>query len=98
MKLLTTAVLALAFTTANAEEKWLEFNLNESTFVRIANVKCPIKEISKKYPYGALAYNKKRKEYLFGCFTNDKDDVVIQWAGGDKSVFPANVFLMEKTL
>lgn len=96
MKLIVTAVAALAFTTAQAEEKWLEWNVNQSTFVRIANVSCPFKKLAKDYPYAAVAYNKTRKEYLFGCFTNKADDIVIQWNGGDKTQVPANAFLVEK--
>jgi len=29
-----------------------------------------------------------------GCYTNIKDDIKIQWIGGDFSIFPANVFLI----
>lgn len=77
-----------------SEERFLQLQFNKSTWIRIANVPCPVKELKIKYPYGAVSYNEVRKEYLFGCFTNEGDDIVIQWAGGDKSVFPANAFLM----
>lgn len=92
-----TLVAFFVFSTAQAEEKWLQWNVNQVTWVRIANVKCPIKEIANKYPYGAVAYNSARKEYLFGCFTKlDEDTLEIQWAGGDKTKVPANLFLVAK--
>ena len=91
-----TLVAFFVFSQAHAEDKWLTLQLNQTTFVRIANVQCPVKELSKTYPWGAVAYNSKRREYLFGCFNKkNEDEIVIQWAGGDKSVFPANAFLME---
>ena len=92
-----TLVAFFVFSTAQAEEKWLQWNVNQVTWVRIANVKCPIKEIANKYPYGAVAYNSARKEYLFGCFTKkDEDTLEILWAGGDKTIVPANLFLIAK--
>jgi len=92
-----TLVAFFVFSQAHAEDKWLSLQLNKSTFVRIANVSCPIKELSKKYPWGAVAYNSVRKEYLFGCFNKkNEDEIVIQWAAGDQSIFPANAFLIEQ--
>ena len=46
-----TLVAFFVFSQAQAEEKWLTLPLNQSTFVRIANVPCPIKELSKTYPW-----------------------------------------------
>ena len=92
-----TLVAFFVFSQAHAEDKWLQWNVNQTTWVRIANVKCPIKELASKYPYGAVAYNSARKEYLFGCFTKlDDDNLEIQWAGGDKTKVPANLFLIAK--
>lgn len=92
-----TLVAFFVFSQAQAEEKWLQWDVNSVTWVRIANVKCPIKEIASKYPYGAVAYNSARKEYLFGCFTKlDEQTLEIQWAGGDKTKVPANLFLIAK--
>lgn len=91
-----TLVAFFVFSQAHAEDKWLELSYNENVFIRIANVECPFKELKKAYPHGAMAYNKARKDYLFGCFNHKGDDIFIQWAGGDKSIFPANLFLMEK--
>ena len=52
------------------------------------------KDLKKQYPYGAVAL-RIDGQYLFGCFTHEKDDIIIQWSGGDTSRFPANAFLMK---
>jgi hypothetical protein len=89
------AIFAVAFfLTAHAEDKWLEFKYNENVVIRIANVVCPIKQLKKDYPNGAVAI-RADGQYMFGCFTHKGDDIVIQWAGGDQSIFPANYFLMK---
>lgn len=93
----TTICSYIVATNSHAEDKWLQWDVNATTWVRIANVKCPIKEVASKYPYGAVAYNSARKEYLFGCFTKlDEQTLEIQWAGGDKTKVPANLFLIAK--
>ena len=91
--LLTT--LLVAAHTAQAEEKFLSYQFNEHVVIRIANVECPLKALKKEYPNGAVAM-RADGQYLFGCFTHKGDDIVIQWAAGDKSIFPANYFLMGK--
>lgn len=96
MKYIVGVALAALFFTCHAEDRWLTYQLNEATFVRIANVDCPLPELKTKYPWGAIAYNSKRKEYLFGCFNHKGDDIIIQWGGGDKSIFPANMFLVQQ--
>ncbi len=93
-KLLTATLVAFFISSAHAEEKWLQYDFSDQVWIRIANVPCPIKQI-KGYPYGAVAYHKQRKEYLFGCFNKkNEDEIVIQWAGGDKTILPANAFLI----
>lgn len=83
---------AVFFLSAHAEDKWLSYQLNENVVIRIANVQCPIKDLKKDYPWGAVAI-RTDGQYLFGCFNHQGDDIVIQWAMGDKSIFPANYFL-----
>lgn len=83
--------------TAQADEKFLSFQFNKDVIIRIANVDCPIKDLKKQYPWGAVAI-RADGQYLFGCFNHKGDDVVIQWAGGDQSIFPANYFLMKPDL
>ena len=94
MKYLLAALCGFFVFTVHAEEKFLEFKYNENVVIRIANVVCPIKSLKKDYPYGAVAI-RADGQYLFGCFNHQGDDIVIQWAGGDKSIFPANYFLMK---
>lgn len=92
-----TLVAFFVFSQAHAEDKWLQWNVNKVTWVRIANIPCPIKEIASKYPLGAVAYNSSRKEYLFGCFAKkDEETIEIQWAGGDRTAVPANLFLVQQ--
>lgn len=92
-----TLVAFFVFSQAHAEDKWLQWTVNPVTIVRISNVECPIKDFKAKYPYGAMAYNSARKEYLFGCFSKkDEDTIEIQWAGGDKTLVPANLFLVQQ--
>lgn len=82
-------------TVAIAGEKFLSYQYNKDVIVRIANVPCPIKTLKNEYPWSAVAI-RSDGQYLFGCFNRQGDnDIVIQWAGGDKSVFPANYFLIE---
>ena len=94
MKYFIAALSAFFVFNAYAEEKWLEFKYNENVVIRIANVVCPIKQLKKDYPNGAVAI-RADGQYMFGCFTHKDDDIVIQWAMGDKSIFPANYFLMK---
>lgn len=96
MKRLLTAASAVFFlSSAYAETKFLEYKFNEHVVVRISNVDCPIKDIKKNFPWGAVAI-RADGQYLFGCFNHNKDEIVIQWAGGDTSRFPANYFLMNQ--
>lgn len=82
----------LLSTAAIAGEKFLSYQFNKDVVVRIANVQCPVKDLKKEYPWGAVAI-RSDGQYLFGCFNHKDDDIIIQWAGGDRSVFPANYFL-----
>ena len=97
MRLILLAALSAFFVSAYAEDKWLEYKYNENVVIRIANVVCPIKQIKKDYPWGAVAI-RADGQYLFGCFNHKDDDIVIQWAQGDRSIFPANYFLMKPQL
>lgn len=94
MKYILAASAAFFLSTAHAEDKWLEYQFNNNVVIRIANVACPIKSLKKDYPNGAVAI-RTDGQYMFGCFTHKDDDIVIQWAAGDKSIFPANYFLMK---
>ena len=92
------AIFGVAFfLSAQAEDKWLEYQFNKDVVVRIANVQCPIAKLKKDYPWGTVAI-RADGQYLFGCFNHKNDDIVIQWAAGDQSIFPANYFLAKPTL
>lgn len=93
-KLLLATVVAFFTSNANAEDKWLEYQFNNNVVIRISNVACPVKSLKKDYPNGAVAM-RVDGQYMFGCFTHKGDDIVIQWAAGDQSIFPANYFLMK---
>lgn len=96
-KILLTALLiaaaAHAEPQATQKDKFLSYKFNELVTITISNVPCPVKQLSKQAPYAAIAF-RKDGDRLFGCFTHRGDMVVIHWAGGDKSEFPANVFLI----
>ena len=94
MKYFIAALSAFFVFNAYAEDKWLEFKYNENVVIRIANVVCPIKQLKKDYPNDEVAI-RADGQYMFGCFNHQGDDIVIQWAMGDKSIFPANYFLMK---
>lgn len=76
-----------------AQEKFLVHHFNENVDIYIANIPCKIKQIAKENPYSVVA-KRKDGQFLFGCFTHDGDMIVIQWAGGDKTMLPANAFLI----
>ena len=85
-----TAFFALS---AQAEDKFLSYQFNKNVIIRISSIACPVKSISKDFQFAVVAI-RKDGEILPGCFTHDKDNIVIQWIKGDQTVLPANVFLM----
>lgn len=90
-------VLLLAIPiTAYAVDKFLHHQFNKNVIVTISNIACKVLTINaKEFPYAAVA-KRTDGQFLFGCFTNKGDDIVIQWAGGDQTILPANYFLAEK--
>jgi hypothetical protein len=97
MKLLTAALAAFFVSNTYAADKFLTYHFNKNVVIKISNVPCPVKEIKAKYPWAVVA-TRIDGDHLFGCFTHEVDNIVIQWAAGDKSVFPANVFLVNPEL
>lgn len=75
--------------------KVLEYKYNQATSVFISNAPCIQKELAKQYTHFAFA---KRADgaTLKGCFNNKGNMVVIQWIGGDRSEFDADLFLLEQ--
>ena len=84
--------LLLVSTSALAADKFLKYKFNEDVEVVISNLSCPFKYLKEQYPLAVVA-NRSDGQHLFGCFTHKKDDIIIQWDGGDKTYLPANYFL-----
>ena len=87
-----------------AELKTLSYDYNDIVRITIANAPCPSTTLAKTHPYVAIAVkftDKNRTQVadtMNACWTNKGDDIEIQWVGGDKSLFPANYFLVKATL
>jgi hypothetical protein len=83
---------------AQAEDKFLHFQFNKHTVITISNVKCPLKDFEKSYPFAVVA-TRVDGARLVGCFNKmDENYIKIQWqdingAKADFTVLPANVFL-----
>jgi len=94
MKPYIAALTAFFALNVYAEDKFLSYQFNENVIIRISSIACPVKSISKEFQFTVVAI-RKDGEILPGCFTHEKDDIVIQWIQGDKTILPANVFLMK---
>ena len=94
MKKYLAALTAFFALNAQAEDKFLSYQFNENVIIRISSIACPVKSISKEFQFAVVAL-RKDGQVLPGCFTHEKDDIVIQWIQGDKTILPANVFLMK---
>lgn len=94
MKSYIAALTAFFAMAAQAEDKFLSYQFNENVIIRISSIACPVKSISKEFQFAVVAL-RKDGQVLPGCFTHEKDDIVIQWIQGDKTILPANVFLMK---
>lgn len=94
-------LIALAPDGFAAEPRLLNYNYNDIVTITISNVACPLAKLAKTHPYVAIAVKFTDKEHvkvvdtMNACWTNKGDDIEIQWVGGDKSVFPANFFLVK---
>lgn len=83
--------------------KALKYQVNDHVAVFISNQPCQKPKFKGKYPLEAAAVKllPTRTEVLYGCYTHEGDEVVIQWDDyrgrpSDTSRFPANLFLMGK--
>lgn len=96
MKHLLATLLAFFSSVALADDHFLYFKFNDKVVITISNIPCPIKDLKAENPYAVVA-SRIDGQHLFGCYTHHGDTIVIQWAnGGDKTEFPANVFLIDK--
>lgn len=89
--LLLIGIIAYSINAYAEQPKFLTYKFNPSVVIIISNVPCPL-EVKDKYPYAAAAM-RIDGDKLAGCFTHDKDSIVIQWYKGDTTTLPANVFL-----
>jgi len=94
MKKLLITLLLLPLVTL-AADNFLDYQYNKNVIIRISNIPCKVPGVdAKKYEFSVVA-KRIDNQYLFGCFTHKGDDIVIQWAGGDQTILPANYFLAE---
>jgi hypothetical protein len=64
---------------AQAEDKFLHFQFNKHTVITISNVKCPLKDFEKAYPWAVVA-TRVDGARLVGCFNKmDENYIKIQW-------------------
>ena len=93
MKRILLALLIVPLT-ALAADQFLKYKFNDRVIITISNIECPLPKLKKDYPFAVVA-SRVDGQRLFGCYTHDKDEIVIQWAGGDQTKVPANVFLTD---
>ena len=72
--------------------KMLTFKYNEHVIINITNQPCPDKDMNKNFTNVAFAA-RDDGALLPGCFTHEKDMVIIKWKDGDVSSIPADYFL-----
>lgn len=82
-------LLLLATSVAHADE-YLVYQYNENVRIVLSNTPCP-----KEFGGKRAAAQRIDKQYLKGCWIPDpktKENVKIQWIGGDSSTFPVSNF------
>ena len=77
--------------------KYLHYKYNDNVVVTISNIDCVLPEHKNIYNLTVVA-TRSDGDRLLGCYAHEGDDIVIQWFKGDKSKFPANVFLTNPKL
>jgi hypothetical protein len=96
-KLLLIIGLCLSTNAIAEPYKYLHYKYNDNVVVTISNIDCPLPEHKNIYNLTVVA-TRIDGERLLGCYAHEGDDIVIQWFKGDKSKFPANVFLTNPKL
>lgn len=95
MKKWLIALLLAIPITVFAVDKFLDYQFNENVVIRISNIACKVPDIDKKKFQFSVVARRADNQYLFGCYTHEADNIIIQWAGGDQTILPANVFLIK---
>lgn len=94
-KFLFALALALFTTSALADIRYLHYQYNRNVRITISNVECAIVSIKHQYDYMVVA-TRIDGERLIGCYKKKTEDLLeIQWYKGDKTVLPANAFLLK---
>lgn len=89
------ATVLLANDAYAAGNRFLHYRFNQNVVITISNVACPIPEVKQRYDF-AVAASRIDGAKLIGCYRKlDEDRIEIQWYKGDKTVLPANVFLVD---
>lgn len=96
-KLLLIIGLCLSTKAIAEPYKYLHYKYNDNVVVTISNIDCVLPEHKNIYNLTVVA-TRIDGERLLGCYAHEGDDIVIQWFKGDKSKFPANVFLTNPKL
>jgi len=91
-KLLLIIGLCLSISAIAEPYKYLHYSYNKNVIITISNIVCVLPELKDLYPLTAVA-TRIDGDRLLACYTHEGEDIVIQWYKGDKSRFPANVFL-----
>ena len=89
-------IIGISFNVISKEVKKLHFNYNDKVTIWISNEDCPLKQFSKQFPWKAEAV-RSDGDIMIGCFNGENNTVTIQWNGGDRSMFPADYFLYNKS-
>ncbi len=96
-KLLLIIGLCLSTKAIAEPYKYLHYKYNDNVVVTISNIDCVLPEHKNIYNLTVVA-TRIDGERLLGCYAHEGDDIVVQWFKGDKSKFPANVFLTNPKL
>ncbi len=96
-KLLLIIGLCLSTKAIAEPYKYLHYKDNDNVVVTISNIDCVLPEHKNIYNLTVVA-TRIDGERLLGCYAHEGDDIVVQWFKGDKSKFPANVFLTNPKL
>jgi len=88
-------LLSLCVTShAIAAPQYLQYKYNDAVTIVISNVPCPYPNLVKEYPFASAAF-RVDGEKLTGCFKKQDENLIeLQWYKGDKTVIPANSFLV----
>ena len=74
--------------------RYLHYKYNDKVIITLSNVDCFLPELKNLFPWAVVA-TRIDGDRLIGCYNHEGDHIVIQWYKGDKSVFNADLFVMD---